>query len=103
MKQIVILTFGLALLISCDTPMTKYDSFNPGQEWLNNNGIHINAHGGGILYYDENYVENDSIRKEQIQLFKLMKEDMIKDRGLNEDFLINDLYKYWLNELGIKE
>lgn len=55
MKQIVILTFGLALLISCDTPMTKYDSFNPGQEWLNNNGIHINAHGGGILYYDETY------------------------------------------------
>ncbi len=54
-KQIVILTLGLALLISCNTSMVKYNTFNPGQEWQDDNGVHINAHGGGILYFDDLY------------------------------------------------
>lgn len=29
--------------------------FNPGKVWPDNNGIHINAHGGGILFYDGSY------------------------------------------------
>ena len=55
MKQFVVLTFALTLLISCNTTMTRYNSFNPGEEWLDNNGVHINAHGGGFLYYDDIY------------------------------------------------
>lgn len=26
-------------------------TFQPGKIWPDNNGVHINAHGGGILYY----------------------------------------------------
>ena len=34
---------------------TVYKDFHPGQIWLDNNGKHINAHGGGILYKDGIY------------------------------------------------
>ena len=29
--------------------------FRPGQLWPDNNGVHINAHGGGMLYYEGVY------------------------------------------------
>jgi len=29
--------------------------FTPGQVWPDNNGVHINAHGGGILFHDGSY------------------------------------------------
>jgi hypothetical protein len=28
----------------------RYQSFFPGELWLDNNGVHVNAHGGGVLY-----------------------------------------------------
>lgn len=31
------------------------NSFYPGEIWPDNNGVHINAHGGGILIYDDTY------------------------------------------------
>lgn len=34
---------------------TDYKNFHPGELWLDNNGKHINAHGGGILYENETY------------------------------------------------
>lgn len=33
----------------------KYDSFHPGEIWKDNNGVHINAHGGGFIKYDNKY------------------------------------------------
>lgn len=30
-------------------------SFKPGQLWPDNNGVHINAHGGGILFHEGAY------------------------------------------------
>jgi hypothetical protein len=30
-------------------------SFRPGEIWPDNNGVHINAHGGGILFHNETY------------------------------------------------
>ena len=30
-------------------------SFHPGQLWLDNKGVHINAHGGGVLFHDSVY------------------------------------------------
>lgn len=30
-------------------------SFKPGQPWPDNNGMHINAHGGGILFHEGTY------------------------------------------------
>ena len=42
------------LLVSC-TSSGKYDSFTPGRTWEDTDGVHINAHGGGILYHDGKY------------------------------------------------
>ena len=33
----------------------SYDSFKPGALWLDNNGVHINAHGGGVLHHGDVY------------------------------------------------
>jgi beta-xylosidase len=33
----------------------SYNSFHPGELWLDNNGVHINAHGGGVLYEKGTY------------------------------------------------
>jgi hypothetical protein len=33
----------------------QYSSFSPGEIWMDNNGVHINAHGGGILFNDGRY------------------------------------------------
>lgn len=33
----------------------KYDSFNPGQVWLDDNGRHINAHGAGAIFDNGRY------------------------------------------------
>ncbi len=32
-----------------------FSSFNPGQAWPDADSVHINAHGGGILYYNNTY------------------------------------------------
>jgi hypothetical protein len=29
--------------------------FSQGEHWIDNNGVHINAHGGGILIYNDTY------------------------------------------------
>lgn len=33
----------------------KQNSFSPGNLWLDNNGVHINAHGGGMIFYNSTY------------------------------------------------
>ncbi len=33
----------------------EYNSFTPGEFWYDNNAMHINAHGGGILFYKGTY------------------------------------------------
>ena len=33
----------------------KYAGFRPGDIWKDNNGLHINAHGGGLLFYSDKY------------------------------------------------
>jgi hypothetical protein len=33
----------------------RIKSFTPGEIWPDNNGVHINAHGGGVLYQDGVY------------------------------------------------
>lgn len=32
-----------------------YSSFKPGEIWKDDKGVHINAHGGGILFYKNTY------------------------------------------------
>jgi hypothetical protein len=33
----------------------KNTSFTPGKDWLDNNGVHINAHGGNVIYFKKTY------------------------------------------------
>jgi len=35
--------------------MALQNTFYSAQLWPDNNGVHINAHGGGILFHDDNY------------------------------------------------
>lgn len=49
-----LLLFFSLILISCENNL-KYKSFTPGEIWLDNKEVHINAHGGGILFFDGKY------------------------------------------------
>ncbi|MDR0844533.1 MAG: beta-glucanase, partial [Tannerella sp.] len=58
MKKIIILLAVLifapvAYLPAQTTP--KATSFKPGELWPDDQGKHINAHGGGILFYNGKY------------------------------------------------
>jgi hypothetical protein len=62
MKTTLSRFFTLLSLLACaatvfaqgSSKLTSSD-FKPGQPWLDTNGVHINAHGGGILYYNAKY------------------------------------------------
>lgn len=47
MKKILTIV-SVALMFSC-TNKIQNESFTPGELWKDNNGVHINAHGGGML------------------------------------------------------
>ncbi len=52
------LTLALVVFVvtSCAVATTKLNSFKPGSDiWPDNNGVHINAHGGGVLYHQGTY------------------------------------------------
>jgi hypothetical protein len=49
---ILVLFFTFATNI---TKANKYNQFFPGQLWKDNNGVHINAHGGGIIFHKGTY------------------------------------------------
>ncbi|MFH0759092.1 MAG: glycoside hydrolase family 43 protein [Bacteroidota bacterium] len=42
-------------IISCSGEKPVLNSFHPGRTWPDNNGVHINAHGGGILFHENTY------------------------------------------------
>jgi hypothetical protein len=48
-KWMIMHTFVLALISISFAE--KYKDFKSGEIWKDNNGVHINAHGGGILIY----------------------------------------------------
>lgn len=45
----------LVLFASCKNTPVSNNVFKPGELWLDNNGAHINAHGGGILFDNGKY------------------------------------------------
>ncbi|WP_445749749.1 glycoside hydrolase family 43 protein [Polaribacter sp.] len=45
----------LCAFFTANSQETNYNSFTPGELWLDNNNQHINAHGGGFLYHKETY------------------------------------------------
>lgn len=46
---------GLYVLLSCFGCTVSRHSFTPGALWSDNKGVHINAHGGGLLYRNGTY------------------------------------------------
>ena len=54
MRKLFFYPLLLFSIVSCDSN-NKGPVFKPGKIWPDNNGIHINAHGGGILYHDDTY------------------------------------------------
>ncbi len=44
-----------AILLSLTAIHAETPKFQPGQPWLDDKGVHINAHGGGILFHEGIY------------------------------------------------
>ena len=49
---ILVITMTITAIASAQQ---SYNNFRPGELWLDNNGVHINSHGGGILYHNDTY------------------------------------------------
>lgn len=47
--------FTFLLLIMASAMVYAQGTFYPGKIWKDNRGIHINAHGGGVMEYDGTY------------------------------------------------
>lgn len=57
-KSLLLLIIASIWMFSCEQdekPETYYDKFHPGEIWKDNNGVHINAHGGGVLPHKDTY------------------------------------------------
>jgi len=52
-KVLFLILFFLASFVL--NAQGKYASFHPGEIWNDNNGVHINAHGGGFIKYNNKY------------------------------------------------
>ncbi len=52
MKKLSLLILSLMMLLPVSAQITE---FTPGKIWADNNGKHINAHGGGIIKYGDKY------------------------------------------------
>ena len=48
MRSFFVLLLGMATAVGAGAQ--QLNAFHPGAIWPDNNGVHINAHGGGILY-----------------------------------------------------
>jgi len=57
MKKSLIFFYIIAILISLNSCRSdqQQKSFESGKVWKDTNGVHINAHGGGILYHEDRY------------------------------------------------
>lgn len=55
-KQIAFYTF-LFMLAGCTAAQRQENQgkFTPGEIWPDDKGVHINAHGGGVLFHNEKY------------------------------------------------
>lgn len=73
-----------------------YEDFTPGKIWKDNNGIHINAHGGGIVYskglyywFGEHKIEGEKGNTAQVGVHCYSSKDLYnwKDEALRSKFL----------------
>jgi len=53
--RLTIFSVIFIIFIGCSNKNEIKTSFYPGENWTDNNGININAHGGGILFHKNKY------------------------------------------------
>lgn len=49
---VILLALGFSALAATAQEKPRYNSFKPGGEWLDENGVHIDCHGGNIIYVE---------------------------------------------------
>lgn len=55
MKSLPCLSIFFSALLSFGFAAEPLHEFQPGEVWPDNNGVHINAHAGGILFHENTY------------------------------------------------
>ena len=92
-KKNIIITIGIvqSMLFGVFAQNKTYAAFHPGEIWKDNKGVHINAHGGGILYqkgiyywYGEHKIEGDAGNLAQVGVHCYSSKDLYnwKDEGI---------------------
>lgn len=81
----------LLIFVSCRNENQGSDSFHPGEIWPDTKGVHINAHGGGMLFHDNTYywygqhmVEGEAGNSAQVGVHLYASTDLYnwEDRGI---------------------
>ncbi|MBN1999686.1 family 43 glycosylhydrolase [candidate division KSB1 bacterium] len=94
----VLFFFTIAFLFCQESPVL-YHSFKPGQIWYDNNGIIINAHGGGIFnhldtyyWFGEHKIAGPAGNKAQVGVHCYSSKDLYnwKDEGIVLHVVEND-------------
>ncbi len=97
MKKLLFLIPFISLL-ACNSD-TKFKSFTPGEIWPDNKGVHINAHGGGILvhkstyyWYGEHKIEGEAGNSSHIGVHVYSSSDLYNwtDEGIALEVVKND-------------
>lgn len=57
-----ILFFSIPFFFICTCLAQQKDKFRPGQLWKDDKGVHINAHGGGMLIHKKRIIGLVSIK-----------------------------------------
>ncbi len=93
------LILTVCLIIATIAVSAQNNKFRPGQLWLDNNGVHINAHGGGILHINKRYywfgehkTEGELGNKAQVGVHCYSSTDLYNwvDEGIALSVVLND-------------
>ena len=103
MKKISLCILNIALfllVLSCGEKRKNKNSYiETGVLWLDNNGVHINAHGGGIMHFGEKYywygehkIAGEAGNKAQVGVHCYSSENLYewKDEGIALSVIEND-------------
>jgi len=92
MKQIFnLLLFLFGFIVKMNAQQTKLTAFTPGKIWKDDKGVHINAHGGGVLahkgvyyWFGEHKVEGEIGNTAQVGVHCYSSKDLYnwKDEGI---------------------
>jgi hypothetical protein len=81
----------IPVLLACPCVGADLSAFEPGKIWPDNQGVHINAHGGGILFHEGTYywfgehkIEGDAGNTAQVGVHVYASNDLYnwRDEGI---------------------